>query len=299
MNLDFWKKFIYLLFPRNGLFNGLFNNALASFNTALAQVAKDVHDWVSYIFFDVLPDRTSKLAEWSTQFNFGQTQTAAKIASEMKQQGGQSPNYLQNAIQDSEFPTLFVHEFFYRETEETETEYGDGTECGDGSECGGTTAVSGLVVRNPYPYINDQLPNNLLVNPVRYVTGDYPFECGDGGEYADGTTLGDRECADSTGVLYFDKIYPHEIDYTNEAPYYFFIGAENFPQYADVVETRQRELERIIYKIKPMHTRVVMLVNYTAATGNVYKDLIGDADVYKDLIGSADVYKDIIGGEAP
>lgn len=287
MSLDFWKKFILMMFPKSEIFAGIIERFFTKYIYSLGSVPKAVHDWVSYIFLDLIPEYTTQALKWSKQFNFATAQSVEKLEAEFKQQGGQSPNYLQESLHNAGYTNLFVHEWWRAATDTTVYECGDGHECGDGSECGGFKSVGDTPeLRNPFPLINGQSPNNLLVNPVQIITGNYKYECGDGHECGDGS-----ECSPSTGLIYFDKIYPHPIDY-EQAHYYFYIGGETWPGIAQIPLSSKKDVQRIIYKIKPMQQRVVSLVEYVPDNAGVHKDTEGDELVYKDTYGNFNVYKD-------
>lgn len=271
MNLDFWKKFVLMMFPKSEIFAGIIERVFTKYIYSIGSVPKAVHDWVSHIFLDLIPEYTTRALDWSRQFNFPAQQTVTKLQAEWKQQGGQSPNYLQESLHNAGYANLFVHEWWKASTDGSVYECGDGHECGDGSECGGFKSVGSTPeLRNPFPLINGTAPNNLLVNPVQTITGNYKYECGDGHECGDGS-----ECSPSTGLLYFDKIYPHPVNY-DDAHFYFYIGGETWPDHALVIDHQLADIKRIVYKIKPMQQRVVLLVDIQESDTWVDNNTLGD-----------------------
>ena len=263
MSLDFWKKFLFFLLPKNFLWSGQTERPFTKFIEALASAPKFVHDYLSQIITDIFPRSTTRLDEWSKQLNYATEQTKETISNNIKQGAGQSPNHLQQAIWDAGFLNVFVHEWWRTgdESDYVDLQCGDGfTQCGGGDEyqMGGALPVTTAdkIPKNPFPYINNSQPNNLLVNPVQEIVQGYNFQMGGDSQCGDLET----QCEESTGTAYLDKIYPHSTDYS-KIPYNFFVCGEKWPDLGIIPEGTRKELERIIYKIKPMQQRCVLLVS--------------------------------------
>ncbi|MHC4868059.1 MAG: hypothetical protein ACYTEX_28650, partial [Planctomycetota bacterium] len=149
--------------------------------------------------------------------------------------GGQSPNYLQTALQDAGFD-VYVHEWWRVDGDEKPIQMGDGTQMGDGAQMGGKLPIpTGYpVARNPIPYINDSQPNNLLVNPVERAYLDYKHQMGDGTQMGDGAQMGANN-----GIKYIEKIYPHP-DNGDDYPFYMYVGGETWPDIVSIEGARRK-----------------------------------------------------------
>ena len=292
MNLDFWKKFLFFLLPKNFLWSGQTDRPFTKFIEALASAPKYVHDYLGQILTDIFPRLTTRGDEWSKQLNYATEQTQDTIGNNIKEGAGQSPNHLQQAIQDAGFTNVFVHEWWRtgNESDYVEVQCDDGfTQCDGGDWCQMDGALditaADKIPKNPFPHINDQQPNNLLVNPVQEIVQGYNFQM-DGGSQCDDL---ETQCETSTGTAYLDKIYPHSTDYS-KIPYNFFVGGEKWPDIAPITRGTLKDLERIIYKMRPLQQRVVLLVSEeliiksTYGATKVLKDTYGDSIVIKDTV---------------
>lgn len=280
MSLDFWKKLLFFLLPKNFLWSGQTERPFTKFIEALASAPKYVHDYLLQILTDIFPRLTTREDEWSKQLNYATEQTKETIEANIKEGAGQSPNHLQEAIQNAGFTNVFVHEWWRtgNESDYIDVQCGDGfTQCGGGDayQMGGAIPItsSDKVPKNPFPYINDGQPNNLLVNPVQVVVQEYSFQMGGDSQCGDLET----QCETSTGTVYLDKIYPHSTDYS-KIPYNFFVGGESWPDIAVIPTGTIKDLERIIYKIKPLQQRCVLLVEEPNPIYDIWQNVSSGED---------------------
>lgn len=229
MDLTWWKNFIFSLLPNSQIFSKVKDRFFTALIGAFSSVAKDAHDKNGQNFTDIFPDSTTRADEWSDQFGFPTTLTAEQLDVQFKDTGGQSPAYLQAQLHAAGLTELFVHEWWI-------------------------PGSSPVTARNPIPYINNLQPNNLLVNPAVSIYEDIP-QCGDDIQCGD-----DVYCGDTEGLKYEEKIYAHP-DIEAQYPFYFYVCGETFGTFVSLSPEQIQEAKRIIYKIKPMQKRCVLMIN--------------------------------------
>ena len=229
MDLTFWKRFLRLLLPTSAIYNIVVDRGFKSLLAAVGSVLKSAHDYVGARFTDFIPAITTRIDDWSEQFGFSGNLSILRLEAEWKQSAGQSPHFIQTKLHDAGFTNCYIHEWW-------------------------VPASSPVTARNPIPYINDYQPNNLLVNPMSSLYEDFP-QCGDAYQCGD-----DLQCGDSDGYKYEEKIYPHP-DIADEYPYYFYVCGATFGNPVTLDSADRFEVQKIIYKYKPMHLRCVLLNN--------------------------------------
>lgn len=229
MDLNWWKNFLFSCLPKAPLFSSIKDRFFTSLVKSLGSVPKSAYDYNGQNLTDVHPETTTRADEWSDQFGFATTLSTSRLLAQWRQQGGQSPNYLQEQLHAAGYTNLFVHEWW-------------------------VPGSSPVAARNPMPYINDFPPNNLLVNGIAYSFLDLP-QCGDAYQCGD-----DLQCGDDEGIKFEEKIYPHP-DVSEQYPFYFYVGAETWPDFAALTAEETEDVKRLIYKIKPMQQRCVLLSN--------------------------------------
>lgn len=256
MALEFWLKFISYIAPKSKAFRLIIDKKLKQFFSGIASLPMLLQEHFANVFLQIFPNTTIYLLKWSEQFGFGTSQEVFKLVAEWKQQGKQSPNYLQQALIDNDFD-LYVHEWWRSSSEKRPVQCGAReAQCGRAAaQCGGILDVPSTypITRNPLIYVRSTQPNNLLVNSVQIATGPYTFD---------------------------DKIYSAPaID--GQLQYYFYVGAETFGDFASIPINRKRELEKIIYKFKPCHQRCVLLIDFTIPV-EVWENSPDGATVYEN-----------------
>lgn len=226
-----------MILPTSGLFSSLKDRFFTKFVYSLGTAPKDAHDTNGQNFTDIDPATTTRADDWSEQFGSPTTLTTAQLQARWQESGGQSPNYLQEQLHAAGYTSVFVHEWW-------------------------VPGSSPVTARNPILYINNSQPNNLLVNPVQSTYDDRP-QCGDSAnEYQCGDELFSPGlalyCGETDGIKYEEKIYDHP-DLTEEYPYYFYVCAQTWPEAAPLTSVEIAGIKRIIYKIKPMEQRCVLI----------------------------------------
>lgn len=255
MDLNWWKKLLFMLFPESGLFSSIKDRFFTKFVYSLGSAPKDAHDRSGQNFTDIDPVTTTRSDDWSEQFGAVGTLTTAQLQARWQETGGQSPNHLQSEMHEAGYTSVYVHEWW-------------------------VPGSSPVTARNPILYINDHAPNNLFVNPVdsiydeRPQCGDSPdtYQCGDE-YYAPGTAM---YCGQSNGLKYEEKIYEHP-DIAEQYPFYFYVCAQTWPEPAPLTPEEIQGIKRLIFKIKPIEQRCVLI-----STNGVYVNTptTGAAGVY-------------------
>lgn len=156
--------------------------------------------------------------------------------------GAQGPDYLENRLRLSGFDLNVF---------EQSIEGSGAAICGEpNATCGEPEAICGS---------NAQIldPNDLLNVSFFTICGESEAVCGEP-EAIMGQAGGDLIV---NGEEYDDII---DVSLTPESNYgfIFYIGGENFGDFADVPASRKKELERLILKYKPLHTWCGLFVYY-------------------------------------
>lgn len=229
MELSWWKKFLFMLLPTSSIFSSVKDRFFTAMVQAWGTAAKSVHEINGQNLTDIFTQKTTRLEDHSDQFGYVETQDADRVSALWAEEGGQSPDYLQSQLHAAGLTNLYVHEWWV-----------------EGSDP--------PVARNPILYIRNHQPNNLLVNPVSSIYDDIP-QCGDD------LYCGDNiYCGDSEGLKYEEKIYPHP-DVVEQYPFYFYVCGETFGVPASLTDSELIEAKRIIYKIKAMEQRCVLITD--------------------------------------
>jgi hypothetical protein len=213
--------------PTSSIFSRIKSRFLTAFFSSIATAPKDAHDYNGQNFTDVFPESTTRADDWSDQFGAVSELTPAQLAVRWAETGGQSPNYLQEQLHAAGLTNLYVHEWW-------------------------VPSSSPVTARNPIPYINNVQPNNLLVNYASRAYEDVP-QCGDNYQCGD-----DLQCGDNFGIKYEEKIYAHP-DVDAEYPYYLYVCGSTFGDSVPLSASELIEAKRIIYKVKPLNQRVVLM----------------------------------------
>lgn len=229
---------IKALLPNAAAWRIVTDKPLRRFFRGLSGAPDDAREFADEVLLDAFPDTTRQLTEWERQFgirangNTAERRQAVDVA--WKASGGQSPRYIQDLLQAAGFD-LYVHEWW-------------------------SSGPDPWVARDPRDY---------TTQPITGV-----FQCFDG--------PGAPECFDGPGAPYCnaflanDPGYLVNLDLTKRAPppvpadsskwpYFLYIGAETFPNRAEVPDWRRSELEALVLKLKPAQQWVVMLVDYVGS----------------------------------
>lgn len=240
--MSFLNLFKHLL-PRAKAWSITKKKKLRDFFDGLTGTPDDVRSFYDDIFLDIFPETTREIEYWENQFGItpspcnSTSQRRQALISAWKAQGGQSPRYIQDTLQNSGFD-VYIHEWWE-----------PGTEPPLGSHSCATP-------RDPGFWVNSG--GTLLVNKILVITPDYIPLCGEA----------EAECGEPNAGCgnYFDFINSY-VEYTvptdqSKWPYFFYLGGATFGTFADIPLCKKEEFERFVLKIKPTQTWVVLLVNY-------------------------------------
>lgn len=226
MDLDAWVRVFDRLLPNSPAWSLVPSSKLRRFVHGLMASQKLTMDYLASVLLEMMPQHTSYLHDWSQQFGSVEDFTADELEAAWSQFGGQHPRYLQDILQ-ALVPTVYVHE------------------CWDHS-------TSPPTLRNPMPYVDNSI---VLVNDLTMIQPDWRHQFGDGTQFGDGAQFGE-----STGYRLQIKQYPCPDD-PDEYPVYWYVCGETWPDYAEIPSNMLRKLIRLIFKIKPMQTRVILRVS--------------------------------------
>ena len=228
MGIDFLKV-INLLLPKSTTFSLTIDRTFRKFFYGLSQMPEILHDHIASIIEDIFPRLTDKLADHSTELGATVELERPALEAEYSATGGQSPGYLQTILQNVGF-NVYVHEWWEPDSRPP-------------------------VARNPFDYIGDY---DVLINDMSTIERRYTFQCNDGTQCP---PEGDTSiCCDMyDGYLFRQKEYPMP-DIEAEYPKYFYIGGQSFPDPAYVALFDYQELCRLVYKIKPLRLRCVLMI---------------------------------------
>lgn len=242
--------------------------ALGFTNTAVKQCA-------DLAFLDLLPQFTTKLDEWFSQFGLRDNGTLTeqqrrdKLDGAWKATGSLSPGYLQGVLQGQGFD-VYVHEFWEPGTEPVVgvescavvrnpnlyLQQGNvtsfaGADCGEAfMECGEAFAACG----NSIPGLGYILVDKVFGSVPNYTTlcGVLAAECGE-------------ETAACGNYVGFNPVPNDPVIPTDQSkwPYFAYIGAQTFPDLAVLPAARRDEFEELILKYVRASNWAGVLVTYS------------------------------------
>jgi hypothetical protein len=237
MDLDRWVKVFDKLLPRSRAWGLVIDRTLRKFFHGLAILPKTIHEHFQSLLLEAFPLSTSRLVDWSKQFGSPVTMTDVELDAEWGAFGGQSPHYIQNYLRSAGFD-VYVHEWWVPGSNPVEA-------------------------RNPIPLVPISY---VLVNDLYHGERDYLYQFQSSGN--DAQFVGDESVSFGAydGQLLIGKQYPCP-DIPSEYPVYWYVCGEEwlpgepYPDRAIVPESRVRTLIRMIYKVKPVHTRVILYID--------------------------------------
>ena len=205
---------------------------LRQFFKALSDLPQNIRDYYDLIFNDLDPQKTRQLDEWEHQFGLPpstlpEQDRRDRLDAAWKNQGGQSPYYIQSTLQAAGF-NVFVHDAWITEG----------------------------------PPATYQDPTVLLSGGVRqFVMMDGGTQAQDGR-----TDSQDGKSLDPAGYPLVNIVGtpPYTIP-TDPAtfPYYVYIGGEVFGEVANVQQSRRDEFEYLCLKVCPTHLWIGVFVVYS------------------------------------
>ena len=242
----------------------IYDKFLRKFFDGLSEFQGDYRLFADQVFEDVDPALTRELETWETQFALSGTGTESErrqaLDAAWKARGGQSPGYLQGILRDAGFD-VYVHEWWYFDGPTRKTR--------DPRMFVGVqfTVVLGepdAVLGEPGAVVGERLVGEryLLVNKGPGISYFKPSEYNCLGEPQ--SVLGEPQAVlGETKGLRFVPVEYTVPDDPAKWPFFVYVGAETFPDLADVSAARRIEFERMVLKYFPDQLWVVMLINYT------------------------------------
>ena len=270
--LNFFKHIL----PRARAWSLTVGKNLRSFFEAVATLGSDAEAFFAGVWNDLFPDTTRELDEWENQFNLPDTNLSdadrrARLAGVWQAQGGQSPRYIQDALQDAGFD-VYLHKWWEPGTEPAvgvkscvsprnpqlylRKEYtglknifivGCGepeAECGEAfMSCGDSVEPLG------YPLVNKIFET---VRDEIVLCGESIAECGEP----------DAGCGNYLGFIDIPLNYIVPAD-PAKWPYFLYVGGATFPDLASIPSSRRDEFEELLLKICPSQQWLGILAEYS------------------------------------
>lgn len=255
MGVNFTKVFDLLL-PDSPSWDLTNESPLKKFTRAIAAPSEAIREHLASSVLDLFPAYTSKLHDWSVQFGSLEDYDSDELLAQFRATGGQDPKYLQDTLRGLGVD-VYVHE------------------CWDKS-------TSPSTLRNPMPYIDNSY---VLVNDLTSVERNYLHQFGDGTEFGAGAQFGAYD-----GHYLQRKRYPCP-DVENEYPVYWYVCGETWPNQASIPASKLEKLIRMIFRIKPMQTRVILrtttypdreIQDVYTLTDPEYQDTVDGDDILQD-----------------
>ena len=245
---------------------------LRQFFEGLTGLGDDAKTFYDLIYNDLDPQNTRELDALESQFGLPNTLTDEqerrdRLEATWSALGGQDPRYIQDTLQAAGFD-VYVHEWWV-----------PGSEPAVGVKAAATA-------RNPFTYLNDGTGilqylstdggvdmqdgdalamDGATIQPTGYPLVNKIFELVTGGISDGSADMQDGDALAMDGTIlrfYTPKIYQLPAD-VSKYPYFLYIGGINFPDHADVSQSRKNEFETLCLKICPNQQWLGILVNYS------------------------------------
>lgn len=269
----FFRIFQHLL-PKARAWTTTANKQLRALVEGLsAGVGDDSQKFFDDLNDDLRPQTTRQLDEWEFQFGLSDVGLAEqsrkdRIAAAWKALGGQDPRYIEDTLRSNGFG-VYLHEWWI-----------PGTEPAIGVHAAATPRNPLLVLRRDFvgalPGVECSEPlaacgeafaecgNSLaplgypLVTKTLRTEKNFLTECGDNLAESGESSM---ECGNFSGLA--DRVlnYTIPVDPTTW-PYFLYIGAEIYPNIAQVELSRKNEFEELCLKICPAQQWLGILVQY-------------------------------------
>jgi hypothetical protein len=257
----FLRIFQHLL-PRAQAWRTTIDKQLRKLFEGLASEPAEAVLFADQVYLDLFPETTRELNEWERQYGLSVTDTTSPLsvaagrlllAAEWRATGGQSPGYLQGVLQTAGFD-VYIHEWW-------------------------ETPGPPYVARDPRAYTTAPLTGTVQCTADGEPTQpqcsdlDTQHQCND-------------FLANDPGYLVNKDLTlrppPPVPDDPNTWPFFFYVGAETFPDQAIVDVSRRDEFERLLLKLRPSHNWIVTRVTYTVLAGDSIAAEDGDFIITED-----------------
>jgi hypothetical protein len=215
-------------------------------------------DFVDLVYLDLFPDTTRCLSDWEDQFgvtyteNLTEDERRERLAGIWSETGGQSPSYIQNALQARGFD-VYVHDWWQIVDSSNFAVAGDGSVAGDGTVAG--SAVGNTEPRDPSVVLTDN--TKLLTNRLQIILPDQVMV----GRTGNRVGVSGIEVGAVNGSLSVEQY----VDIPTDSDYWYYIiyiGGETYGESAQIPAERQKEFEEAVLKLRPTHLWVGLIVEY-------------------------------------
>jgi hypothetical protein len=249
------------------------DNVTRQFFEGLTGLPVDTKTFIDGIWENIDPDTTQCLDMWEAQFALPdvvltEAQRRARLLSAWSAQGGQSPRYIEDALQAAGFD-VYVHEWWEVPVIDPLAPVArdpnlylssgspfwlcclddDGTGGSSIMELGEPTAEMGESL-NPRGY---PLVNKIATSVTLFLGMNDP-------EMELDEPL--AQMGNDQGITFGEVVYTIPVDPLTY-PYFLYIGAETFPNQAVVPGSRREEFENLLLTICPGQQWLGVLVDYS------------------------------------
>lgn len=263
----FFRQLRHLL-PRAKAWSLTIDKQLRQFFDGLSILGSDFKVFVDDVYDDLFPNTTRELDAWEAQFGLtdpvGLTtqQRRDRIDAAWKEKDGQSPRFIQDALQAAGF-NVFLHFWFVPGTEPAV----------DVKAC--------ATARDPADFVAE---GNFLVNKIIVTSPLFLAVCGEAGAQCGEA---DIQCGNFRVLKDVPTVFPAPTD-PAKFPYVLYIGAETFPGSAQLDITRRQEFEALLLQICPAQQWLGLLVNDFQAGADFSKATGSSLDFTRGSFEAAD-----------
>lgn len=237
---------------------------LRKFFEGLSGIGMDIKEFFDTLWLDIFPEETREIELFENQFgliqaNLTEQQRRDRLTAAWRQQGGQSPRYIEDQLRAAGFD-VYVHEWWELPVVGSPTPRNPFTtlissfsQAGEPlMEAGEPEALAGNF---------DVNAGFVLVNKVYNLVIQF---VGCGNEQMNSGYPG-AVCGRKGGSQLVQKVYIVP-DNPLSWRHFIYIGAETFPDFAIVDTARRNEFETLCLKLKPAEKWLGMLITYEADT---------------------------------
>lgn len=237
-----WLNIFKHVLPRGRAWYLTVQKTLRAWFEGIAIAPEEVEAFYDDIYDDLRPQTTRELPEWEAQFGLGNSNLTEqerrdRLEAEWSATGGQDPTYIQETLRGAGFD-VYVHEWWEPGTEDAP------------------------VVRNPQDVLQATTGANLVLvtcGNLDMTCGQLDATCGNSDDPAGYPLVNKAPEAGGGGDLIIYVIPGDSATW----PYFFYIGAQTFPDLATIPSSRRNEFETLCLKISPTEQWLGILVEYT------------------------------------
>ena len=226
---------------------------MTNFVQGLTGAPQRVRNEADQTWLDIFPDTTRELSKHESEFGIIPPTTIEgdrrdALTARWRAIGNQSPSYIQLILQTAGFD-VYVHEVIPTQNPNNFLSTIFITVSGEpDAKAGEPGKVAG------------KLGGEVLVNGIQYTTlPKFKDAAGEPGSISGEPGV---VCGELVGTQYFPITYPIPTD-PNTWPHFWYIGGQIFPNSATVDAARETEFKSLTLKLKPVHTWVGLLINFS------------------------------------